>query len=252
MPSSTLPDDCCICSNQRHPIARCWHVIGLPAAKVHMLDQFKAQQASGAGPCSAQGVKAVTVEPQVAAIASVHTPDPTLWTPNLDESGVILNKAEGDLHDVKEMDHNYGHVFKSSFLLHQLSNSPTVSAIPEYFNGNHNALDMIRLPNDSPEVAFVLHVQQSNTVLAHVDTGATEMVFDVLGEIHGAVPTNARCSTAMTGSKATIDALGTWMVDLVWDWLMEKIFLYSITRHKTNHRFPTTLPQSSCSQVAWL
>jgi hypothetical protein len=45
--------------------------------------------------------------------------------------------------------------------------------------------------------------------------GATVMVSNVLGEIHGAVPTNARCSTAMTGSKATIDALGTWMVDLV-------------------------------------
>jgi hypothetical protein len=210
-----LPDDCCICSNQRHPIARCWHTIGLPAAKVHMLEQFKAQQASGAGPWSAQSVKAVTVEPQVAAIASVQTPDLTLWTPNLIESGVILNKAEGNLYDVKEMDHNYSHGFKSSFLLHQLSNSPTISAIPEYFNSNHNALDMIRLPDDGPEVAFVSRVQQSNTVLAHVDTEATVMVPKVLGEIHGAVPTNACCGTAMTGSKATIDALGTWMVNLV-------------------------------------
>jgi hypothetical protein len=83
------PDDCCICSNQRHPIARCWHIIGLPATKVHMLDQFKAQQASGAGPWSVQSVKALTVEPRVASIASVQTPDPTLCTPNLNESGVM-------------------------------------------------------------------------------------------------------------------------------------------------------------------
>jgi hypothetical protein len=66
---------------------------------------------SGAGPWSAQSVKAITVEPQVAAIASVQTPDPTLRTPNLNESGVILNEAEGDLHDVKEMDHNYSHSY---------------------------------------------------------------------------------------------------------------------------------------------
>jgi hypothetical protein len=210
------PGDCCICSNQCHPIARCRHIIGLLAAKVHMLEQFKAQQASGAGPWSAQSIKAVTVEPQVAAIASVQTQDATLWTPNLNESGVILNEAEGDLHDVKEMDHNYSHGFRSSFLLHQLSNSPTVSAIPEYFNGNHNAPDMIRLPYSGPEVAFVWHVQQSDTVLAHVDTGATPvMVSNVLGETHGAVPLNAHCGTAMTGSKATIETLGTWMVDLV-------------------------------------
>jgi hypothetical protein len=167
------PDDCCICSNQRHPIAQCWHIIGLPVAKVHMLEQFKAQQASGAGPWSAQSVKALTVEPQVAPIASVQTPDPTLCTSNLNKSGVILNKAKGDLLDVKEMDHNYSHGFKSSFLLHHLTNNPTVSAIPEYFNGNHNALNMIRLLDDSPEVAFVSRVQWSNTVLAHKDMGAT-------------------------------------------------------------------------------
>jgi hypothetical protein len=116
---------------------------------------------------------------------------------------------------VKEMDHNYSHGFKSSFLLHHLTNNPTVSAIPEYFNGNHNALNVIRLPGNGPEVAFVSRVQRSNTVLAHVDTGATVMVSNILGEIHGAVPTNARCGTAMTGSKPTINALGTWMVDLV-------------------------------------
>jgi hypothetical protein len=209
------PDDCCICSNQRHPIARCWHIIGLPATKVHMLEQFKAQQVSIAGPWSVQSVKALTVEPQVASIASVQTPDPTLRTHNLNESGVILNKAEGDFLDVKEMDHNCSHGFKYSFLLHHLTNNPTVSAIPEYFNGNHHAPNMKRLPHDGPEVTFVSRVQRSDTVLAHVDTGATVMVSNVLGEIHGAVPTNAHCGTAMTGSKATIDALGTWMVDLV-------------------------------------
>jgi hypothetical protein len=116
---------------------------------------------------------------------------------------------------VKEMDHNYSHGDKSSFLLHHLANSPTVSAISENFNGNHNAPDMIRLPDDGPEVAFVLCVQRSDTVLAHVDMGATVMVSNILGEIHGAVPTNACCGTAMTGSRATINALGTWMVDLV-------------------------------------
>jgi hypothetical protein len=35
------PDSCCICSVQRHPIEKCWHVTGLPAGKQHMADQFK-------------------------------------------------------------------------------------------------------------------------------------------------------------------------------------------------------------------
>jgi hypothetical protein len=43
----------------------------------------------------------------------------------------------------------------------------------------------------------------------------TVMVSNVQGEIHGAIPTTAHCGTAMTRSRATIDALGTWMVDLV-------------------------------------
>jgi hypothetical protein len=41
------------------------------------------------------------------------------------------------------------------------------------------------------------------------------MVSNVQGEIHGAMPTKAHCGTAMTGSRATIDAIGTWMIDLV-------------------------------------
>jgi hypothetical protein len=32
------PDDCCICSGQRHPIEKRWHVTGLPAGKQHMAD----------------------------------------------------------------------------------------------------------------------------------------------------------------------------------------------------------------------
>jgi hypothetical protein len=71
-PKMHSPDDCCICSSQQHPIKRCWHVIGLPMAKVHMLEQFKAQQASGAGPWTAKDVKAIYV-----------VPDPYLRIPEL-------------------------------------------------------------------------------------------------------------------------------------------------------------------------
>jgi hypothetical protein len=41
------------------------------------------------------------------------------------------------------------------------------------------------------------------------------MVSNVVGEIHGAIPTTSHCRTAMTGSQASIDAIGTWMVELV-------------------------------------
>jgi hypothetical protein len=54
-----------------------------------------------------------------------------------------------------------------------------------------------------------------DTVAAHVNTSATVKVSNVQGEIHGAIPTMAHCGTAMTGSKSSIDALGTWKVDLV-------------------------------------
>jgi hypothetical protein len=71
------------------------------------------------------------------------------------------------------------------------------------------------LPTNGPEVAFVSRVNRTDTAVAHVDTGTTVMVLNVQGKIHGDIPTTAHCGTAMTGSQATIDALGTWMVDLV-------------------------------------
>jgi hypothetical protein len=69
-----------------------------------MLEQFKAQQPSGAGPWTAKDVKALNVEPQVAAI---QVPGPNLRIPELNKSGVVLTEAKGDLLDVKEMDHMY-------------------------------------------------------------------------------------------------------------------------------------------------
>jgi hypothetical protein len=69
-----------------------------------MLEQFKAQQASGAGPWVQKDVRMLNIKPQVAAI---QVPDPALRIPALSESGIVLTEAEGDLHDVKEMDHMY-------------------------------------------------------------------------------------------------------------------------------------------------
>jgi hypothetical protein len=175
-----------------------------------MAKQFKAQHASGSGPWTGKAVNVIDIEPLV---ASLQVTDTTLRVLSLSESGLILNEAEGDLHDVKEMDNLYSHGFKSS-VLHHLSTSPTVSAIPEYPQQVPSP-KVTSLPDDGPEVHFILKHNRTDTVLAHVDTGATVMVSNVMGEIHGAVPTNARCGTAMTGSKATIDTLGTWMIDLV-------------------------------------
>jgi hypothetical protein len=66
-----------------------------------------------------------------------------------------------------------------------------------------------------PEVNFVSQVNCTNTVLAHVNTGATIVVSNIAGEVHGAIPATSHCGTAMTGSKASIDAIGTWMIELV-------------------------------------
>jgi hypothetical protein len=103
---------------------------------------------------------------------------------------------------VKEMDHMYSHGFTSSFLVHHLATSPTVSAIPDYMADKGS---FVQLPDNGPEVTFISRVNLS-------DTGATVMVSNAKGEIHGAVPTKARCGTAMTGSKAPINELGTWMI----------------------------------------
>jgi hypothetical protein len=89
------------------------------------------------------------------------------------------------------MDMMYDHSFKSSFLVHYLDSSATVSAIPEL---------VPTLPDDGPDFHFISQVQRADTVIAHVDTGATVMVSNVNGEIHGAMPTQAHCGTAMTGS----------------------------------------------------
>jgi hypothetical protein len=122
------PDYCCICNNQRHPIERCWHVIGLPSGKTAMLKQFKAQHASSSGLWALKVVKSAMFEPTV---ASVLAADPKLVSPPLSQTCIILNETEGDLHDVKAMDLMYDHGFKSSFLVHYLDSSPTVSAIPQ-------------------------------------------------------------------------------------------------------------------------
>jgi hypothetical protein len=68
-----------------------------------------------------------------------------------------------------------------------------VSAIPTTPN-------TINLPDDGPEVNFISRGNRTDTVLAHVDTGATVMASNVIGEIHGAIPTTSHCGTAMTGS----------------------------------------------------
>jgi hypothetical protein len=72
------PDNCCICNNQRHPIERFWHVIGLPSRKTAMLKQFKAQHASSSGPWAPKVVKSAMFKPTV---ASVLVADPKLVSP---------------------------------------------------------------------------------------------------------------------------------------------------------------------------
>jgi hypothetical protein len=163
-----------------------------------MADQFKLHHQQLTGPWINQPCNP---EPNVSAIL---IPDKLLVLPLLTTSGQILSKAEGDLHDVNKMD--FG--FTSSFLQQHLSPKPNVSALPTTPN-------TINLLDDGPEVTFISRVNQMDTVLAHVDTGATVMVSNVIGEIHGAIPTTSHCGIAMTGSRASIDAIGIWMVELV-------------------------------------
>jgi hypothetical protein len=85
------------------------------------------------------------IKPNVSAIL---IPDKLLVLPLLTTSGQILSEAEGDLHDVKEMD--FG--FTSSFLCQHLSPKPNVSTNP-------NAPNTINLPDDGPEVNFISRVK---------------------------------------------------------------------------------------------
>jgi hypothetical protein len=170
------PDDCCLCSGQRHPIERCWHIIGLPEMKQKMAEQFKIHQQQSTGPWSVHSIVVPLTEPVVSSIQIAYK---DLVIPSLRKSGVVLSEAEGDLHDVHEMD--YG--FTSSFVTHHLAKVPTVSAISE------NPITKITLPDDGPEVTFISRLNRTDTVVAHVDTGATVMVSNVHGEIHGAIPT---------------------------------------------------------------
>jgi hypothetical protein len=170
-----------------------------------MADQYKLHFQQSTGPWVNQP-KVHSITPE-ATVSSVLIPAKDLVSPSLSLSGQVLNEAEGDLHDVKEMD--FG--FTLSFLKHHLSEKPNVSAIPQEMLSWPQAT----LPDDGPEVTFVSRVNCTDTVLAHVDTGATVMVANIAGEIHGAIPTTSHCGTAMTGSKASIDAIGTWMIELV-------------------------------------
>jgi hypothetical protein len=123
------PDDCCICSGQRHPIEKCWHISGLPAGKQHMADQYKFHFQQSTGPWVNQP-KVHSITPE-ATVLSVLIPAKDLVSPSLSMSGQVLNEAEGDLHDVKEMD--FGFIL--SFLKHHLSAKPNVSAHKKCYRG---------------------------------------------------------------------------------------------------------------------
>jgi hypothetical protein len=112
-----------------------------------MADQFKLHYQQLTGPWINQPrVQSITlpIEPNVSAIL---IPDKSLVLPLLTTSGQILSKAEGDLHDVKEMDF----CFTSFFLRQHLSPKPNVSAIP-------TTPKTINLPDDGPEVTFISRV----------------------------------------------------------------------------------------------
>jgi hypothetical protein len=213
------PDDCCICINQRHPIKRCLHIIGLLEGKTHMATQFKSQHESQSGPWTAKAVIGIDFVASMPTAASIQQPDANLKQPPLNLSGILLSEAEGDILKVKEMDELYSHGFKSIFMQHHLANQPNVSAIPtlteELIDITFEPTTKANLPDDGPEVSFVSCINRTDTVVAHVDTRATVMVSNVFGDIHGAVPTTAHCGNAMTGSKANIDAIGTWRIDFV-------------------------------------
>jgi hypothetical protein len=64
------------------------------------------------------------------------------------------------------------------------------------------------------------------------------------GEIHGAIPATSHCGTAMTGSHASIDAIGTWMVEtsgFAWQSGPSTCPL----RHNTDHHAPTKIHEPS-------
>ena len=103
-----------------------------------MLDQLTIQQSTLSGSWIPKAkVHALQSDPLVSVI---QLPNTTLAVPSLTESGVVLNKIKGDLHDVKEMDLMNSHGFKSSFILHHLSNAPIGSAVSAI------------LPDDGPNV----------------------------------------------------------------------------------------------------
>jgi hypothetical protein len=139
------PKGCCICSGQQHPIEKCWHITCFPAAKQHMANQFKLHFQQSTDPCVNQpNVHSITPE---ANVLSVLIPAKDLVLPSLSTSGQILNEAEGNLHDVKEMD--FG--FTLSLLKHHLSSKPNVSAIPL----KTPPWTQVILPDDGPEVNFI-------------------------------------------------------------------------------------------------
>jgi hypothetical protein len=83
---------------------------------------------------------------------SILIPAKDLVSPSLSLSGKVLNKAEGDLHDVKEMD--FG--FTLSFLKHHLASKPNVSAIPQEMP----LWAQVTLPDNGLEVNFVSPLHQ--------------------------------------------------------------------------------------------
>jgi hypothetical protein len=158
-------------------------VVGLPEGKQSAAASFKAQFASGSGPWAAKAVNVIDTllpDPSVSAIQQI---DPALILPCLNDNGVLLSEIEGNLLEVKEMDELYSHGFQSSFMQHHLASNPSVSAIPTVIddptlstrdtcNNDMPSDHIANLPTDGPEVAFISRVNRTDTVVAHVDTGA--------------------------------------------------------------------------------
>jgi hypothetical protein len=200
------PNECCIC-RAPHPITRCWHVLGLPDALHATLNSFKKLCQAKEGPWLP---KTSTGAPSSSRTVASLQPSSVGRSPiNFDKPTQTATEDAVDtvVHDALE-------AYRSPWLVNILKEKlPSVNAIDTTFclplDGTLPAELVARVdafPTDTPSLIYAY---------LHVDTGATCFVTNHSAELHCPIPTRATCGTATTGPRATINALGTLLLDFI-------------------------------------
>jgi hypothetical protein len=199
------PEQCCIC-RAAHPVAKCWHVTGLPEGVLSTCNNFRKLLQAKEGPW--EGTVSAITPSRVNFDANCADPHKSTLQ-NATEDAIETVRTDGI------------EPYRSPYIRKILADRQARISAIDFISPDGVAME---LPHDGPELpdAFIAAIHDRpdaaiKTAYFHVDTGATCVVTDHASELHCPIPTQATCGTAAKGPRTTINAMGWLVLDFVTD-----------------------------------